>query len=179
MWHTETLSYPWIMADRQIQSLRECTFGDPTFETPTYGFRFSVPSEYCILPHRIFPDDSSLQIVPKAFYFSLNEYISGSVSRVSRGSVLFERTSDGRTIPAVMDALRMGGFLASATTSEYTNPSGVTFTVVRHATGIVEGKYFDWAFAENRDGTILLSLLSQEEVTPSIFETLLDGIEKL
>ncbi len=179
MWHTETLSYPWIMFDRQVQSLRACTFGDPVFETPTYGFRFSVPSEYCILPHRIFPEDSSIQIVPKKFYFVLSEYIKGTVAMASRGSILFERTTEGRTISSVMVALSSGGFLTSATVGEYTNPHGVTFTTVKHASGIVERKYFDWAFVESRDGTILLSLLSQEEATSSMFETLLDGIEEL
>lgn len=178
---TGTLSYPYIMLDRQIQSVRHCTFGEPMFDAPTYGFRFVVSRELCILPHRIFPDDGSIQVVPKGFYFVIGEYASGSVVNAAKGTFLFERTADNRSVPVVMEALQLGGFLKEASTTSVTTSHGVTFTVVRHATGLDPTQYFSWAFTENRAGDILLSVLSHEtkDFSDASFDALLEGVEYL
>lgn len=174
---TGTLSYPYIMVDRQVQSIRYCLFGNPSFETHEYGFRFTVPNDLCILPHRTFPLDGSIQVLPKGFYFVVNEYAKGSVIEASKGAYLFERARDGRTIPVVMDSLKNGGFLTGATTDVVKNSHGVTLTVVRHASGIDPSMHFNWAFAMNRKNDVLLSILTKDIGGSSSFEALIDGVE--
>ncbi len=177
--YTGTLSYPYIMVDRQIQSLGRCVFGDPIFESPFYGFRFTTSPDLCILPHRIFPEDGSIQIVPKGFYFVIMEYAKGSVVEASKGTYLFERRADGRTIPVVMTALEQGGFLDGATTDVVKNIHGIPFTVVRGAKGLNSSLRFNWAFAMNGRDDILLSVLSRETEEDATFQALLDGVEIL
>jgi hypothetical protein len=181
MWmaFTGTLSYPYIMADRQIQSIRHCMFGKPTFDTQDYGFRFTVSPDLCILPHRIFPDDGSIQVVPKGFYFVISEYAKGTVVDASKGTYLFERKADGRTIPIVMNALEKGGFLEGAKTDVVMNKYGVPLTVVRGAKGLDESLRFNWAFAMNGRDDILLSILSPEKGDDASFQMLLDSVELL
>lgn len=176
---TGTLSYPYIMLDRQIQSIRQCVFGKETFDSPDYGFRFTVAPDLCILPHRIFPLDGSIQIVPKGFYFVLTEYAKGTVVEASKGTYLFERKADGRTIPIVMKALEEGGFLEGAKSDVVMNVHGVPFTVVRGAKGLDASLRFNWAFAMNGRDDILLSVLAQEKGDDASFRMLLDAVELL
>jgi hypothetical protein len=176
---TGTLSYPYIMVDRQVQSIRHCTFGQPVFETADYGFRLTVSPGLCILPHRVFPLDGSIQILPKSFYFVGSEYAKGSVALASKGTYLFERTRDGRTVSAVMDSLRNGGFLEGATTEVIENRKGITMTVVHHASGLESGPRFNWAFAMNKKGDTLLSVLQRDEGDEASFRALIDGVDLL
>jgi len=176
---TGTLSYPYIMADRQIESIRYCMFGKPTFETPEYGFRFTVSDDLCILPHRIFPADGSIQVVPKGFYFVITEYAKGTVVDASKGTYLFERKSDGRTIAVVMKALNDGGFLAGATREVVQNVHGVPMTVVWGASGLDPTVRFNWAFAMNGRDDILLSILAKDTNDKEAFRMLIDSVELL
>lgn len=171
-----TLSYPWIMIDRQIQSLVVCTYGTSTFTTEEFGFTFIAPSDFCFLPHRIFPEDTSVQVLPKDFYFSFNEYAKGTVTSAAHATLLFEPAIDGRRPADLVLALEKGGFLEGATLTNETNPAGLYFYKITNAKGIDDTKRFNWAFTMHPDGKSVLTILSAKVDDPTIFNTLIDSV---
>jgi hypothetical protein len=177
MWVGGTIAYPWIMLDRQVQSIAHCTYGSQEFAAAPFGFVISVPNELCILPHRIFPEDTSIQILPRGFYSVWNEYAKGTVIDASVATLLFENMTPERNSATIFHALDAGGFLLSATTTTYKTPNGFTVTEVHNATGIESGKLFDWAFIDHPDGKYTLSILSSHPEDPTIFHKIITSLK--
>jgi hypothetical protein len=176
---TGTLSYPIIMVERQLQLLSRCIFSNSEFVAQDYGFIFLVPNDYCVLPHRLFPEDGSIQIIPRGLYSVINEYAKGTIAAESRASILFDRQSETRNRRAFLATLQAGGFLDGATVEEHTNSTGVKMTIVRNARGIESGKLFQWAFIDHPKRPISVSILSSHVDDPAVFEAVLDGMRAI
>lgn len=176
MYMTDTLSYPYIMASRQIQMIKYCYFGSTKLSSSEYGFSVDVPEKYCLLPNRIFPDDGTVQIVPKGFYFVINEYATGSIINNSKSTLLFEPIASDRNTKSVLEALEKGGFLTEATISEKTNPNKLKITIVKNVKGIDETKHYDWAFVMHPNGKVFLSILLADSDT-TVFDYILDSLK--
>lgn len=176
---TGTLSYPAIMIDRQIQLISRCVFSDSKFVSEDYGLIILAPSDYCILPHRLFPKDGSIQVVPKGWYFVLNEYAAGTIATESRASILFDIRNETRNRKAFLAALEAGGFLDGATVEEHTNTHGIQMTIVHNARGIESGKLFLWAFIDHPTRPISISVLSSRVDDPIVFDAILDGMSAI
>jgi len=174
---TGTLSYPYIMLDRQIQLISRCMFSPSSFDAAPFGYSILVPDDYCVLPHRMFPEDTSIQVVPKGFYFVFNEYAFGSIASASKASILFEPTTPERNKRTLPGILIQGGFASgSSITEEHTNGHDVPFSIVRMATGIEEGKRFHWAFTDNSSTGYTATILTADPAQPEVFESIIDGM---
>lgn len=176
MWWSGTLSYPWIMLDRQIQLIERCTKDTTTFEAVPFHFIISVPPALCILPHRIFPEDTSIQVVPKSYYSVWNEYAKGTIIESSRATFLFEPLTTERNASKIWGALDAGGFLAYASTTTYTTTNGIGVIEVIKASGIEEGKFFDWAFIDHPNGQTTLSILAPHTSDGAVFHELINAL---
>jgi len=176
MFMTGTLSYPWIMLDRQTQLLTRCIHPTQTFDAAPFGFTISAPQNRCILPHRIFPADTSIQIVPEGYYSVWNEYAKGTIAEASLATFLFEPLTPERNAQTILRTLESGGFLVQASTTEYVTANGFTVIEVRNASGIEAGKLFDWALIDHPNGKTTLSILSLHPEDPTIFHELINQL---
>jgi hypothetical protein len=175
---TNTLAYPYILAARQIQSIRDCTFGSPQFKTTSYGFSFTVPDGYCALPNRLFPADGSVEIVPRAWYFSINEYAKGTIASASRASVLFEPVTPVRDPARIVETLVRGHFAEQKNIESTTTPSGIAFTLVNNVLGTDNNRY-DWALATHSNGKYFAEIISPSIAGVSVREEVLDSFSVL
>ena len=157
---TGTLSYPYIMASRQVQSIANCTFGSSSFKTDKYGFSFSVPEKYCILPNRLFPLDGSIEILPKGWYFVFGEYAYGTVARASKATVLFEPITSERDPDLIVNTLVRGKFLNASDVSSTTTASGIKFILANSASGI-DGDLYDWAFTTHPSKKYFVAIVTR------------------
>lgn len=177
MWLAGTLSYPWIMIDRQVQLLTRCEWQKETsFPAKPFHFTIVTPTDLCILPHRIFPEDTTVQIVPRRYYSVWNEYAKGTIVEASRATFLFEPLTSERNAGRIADALSAGGFLRVASTTQYTTPNGFSVIEVHNALGIEDGKLFDWAFIDHPDGQSTLSILSTHTEDQTVFHKLIEAL---
>lgn len=174
---TDTLSYPYILVSRQIQMLKYCRNASSEFVTKEYSFTVKVPDGYCFLPNRLFPDDGSVHILPKGLYSSINEYATGSVINNSKSTLLFEPIRSDRNIQAVLEALKKGGFMSEATSKEMKNKNGVKIYLVTSTKGVDESKYYNWAFIENKEKNVFLSILLSNTEDSSVFDYVLENIK--
>jgi hypothetical protein len=179
MWITDTLSYPFIMTERQYQLIRYCVHPSSTFITTEYGYAFPVPEGYCAIPHRIFPDDGTVHIIPKGWYFVFNEYAKGTVTENSVATLLFIHDSNGEEISSNINSLRMGGFLDEATSKEMTNAKGLSIREFDNAKGILEGKRFNWAFIVNPNNKTSLTVLLNTVHETKIYDDIIAKIEAI
>lgn len=171
-----TISYPWILLDRQVQLIARCNFGDQQFLAEPFGVTITAPADLCILPHRIFPEDTSVQIVPRGTYSVWNEYAKGTIIEATRATLLFENTTSERNASTIMHGLDAGGFLKQASTTEYRTANGLMVTEVHNASGIEEGTLFDWAFIDLPGGHYTLSILSQHPEDQTIFHEVINNL---
>lgn len=155
-----TLSYPYIMIDRQIQTLRDCTFGSNSMEAEKFGFSFSIPEGYCILPNRLFPLDGSVEIVPKGFYFVFNEYALGTVAQASVETLLFEPVVSDRDVEKIISTLESGGFASKGEAVSTTTSRGIKFTLLNKALG-TDGLLYDWEFTTHPDGKYFVGIVGK------------------
>ena len=176
MFVTDTLSYPYILTSRQIQMLKYCYSGSNEFNTTEYGFTVNIPDGYCFLPNRLFPDDGSIQILPKGLYSVINEYAKGTVILNSKSTLLFEPIVSDRNTPAVLDALKSGGFMSDATIKKWTNNNKVNIYLVSNTKGVDESRHYNWAFIEHPNGKVFLSILLSNINDSVIFNYILDNI---
>lgn len=176
LWLTDTWSYPLIMLSRQIQLIRDCAYPETTFISPDHGFAFAVPAGYCALPHRRFPEDGTIQIVPGGWYFVINEYAYGSVARVSEAAVFMERTSTKRNRSAIIDAMTRGGFFADAPRKDLTNESELAMTTFANVRGVDEESRYNWAFIESPDGSALVTAVTDRVADPRIFDAVVASV---
>lgn len=176
---TGTLSYPYIMAERQIQLLNHCVHPTTTFIADPFGYKVTIPKGYCALPHRIFPNDGTVQIVPEGYYFVLNEYTKGTVTESAVATLLFFPDKNGEEVGANIDALRRGKFLEEATYRSEKNPHEILITQFDNATGIIEGKRFDWAFTVHTEGKSSMTALTDKTNQTQLFNEILNGVEEV
>lgn len=174
---TDTLSYPYILISRQVQMLKYCRQGSTEFTTTEYSFTVKIPDGYCFLPNRIFPDDGSIHILPKGLYSSINEYATGSVINNSKSTLLFEPIRNDRNTPAVLEALQKGGFMSDATSKEWVNKYGTKIYLVMNVKGVDVTKHYDWAFIENTNKKIFLSVLLSNTDDSTVFDYILENIK--
>lgn len=174
-----TLLYPYIMVSRQIQMIKYCQFGSNEFKTNEFGFNIKIPDEYCFLPHRIFPRDGSVQVLPKGAYFVINEYAKGTVIEASKSTLLFEPIIPTRNTKDIMQTLKAGKFLEEASESDLVNKSGLKVHLARNVRGVDSASHYDWAFIEHPNGEILLSILLSKIQEPEIFDYIVDNIESI
>lgn len=180
MTYTGTLSYPYILIDRQIGLLKYCSGnGTQVLDTEKFGFHIISPEGYCLLPHRIFPEDGSIQVVPNGSYSVISEYGKGTIIGAARATILFEQTEAGRSPKELIEKMGQGGFLKEATINEFTNKQGLRILLVKNSTGLDEGKYYNWAFIVHPDGKVLISLLTAHPEDPTIFNYVMDNIAAL
>ncbi len=173
---TGTITYPYIMIDRQIQSIRDCTFGSSSFKTDTYGFSFTVPEGFCVLPNRLFPLDGSIEIVPKGWYFVLNEYIKGTVARGSRATLLFEPVLPDRDPQQIVETLVKGGFLDRSHISATTTATGLSYTLLDSALG-TDAEAYDWAFTTGAGGQYFLGIVMHHKQDDPVWNHLLNSLQ--
>lgn len=178
MWQNGTITYPWIMLDRQVQLLSRCAHGGQTFVADPFGVTITAPDAMCILPHRIFPEDTSVQIVPRGYYSVWNEYAKGTIVEAARATFLFEQHTSERNAQVILGALDAGGFLTHASTTNYVTPNGLAVTEVHNASGIEEGKLFDWAFIDLPGERYTLSILSSHPEDQAIFHSLINTLDR-
>ena len=172
---TGTLSYPYIMVDRQIESIRECTFGTTHFVTDTYGFSFTVPEGYCSLPNRLFPRDGSIEIVKKGWYFVINEYAKGTVAKGSQATLLFEPIVHDRDPGIIIQNLVNGRFLDMKNVSTMTNARGIEFTIAQNALG-TDDELYDWAFATHPNKQYFVAIVTKHNTDASVLKSLLETL---
>lgn len=174
---TGTLSYPYIMTIRQIDLIHYCRNGLNTFDTKVYGFQLSAPEGYCIIPNRVFPENATIQVLPKGLYSVLSEYISGTVVVNTRATIYLEPITAVRNTKSILDTLLKGGFLAEAKMSEKILPGGLHASIVRNAKGIEDGSYFDWAFVDHPDGkSVLMLLLPHTNGDATVFDYIVEHL---
>ena len=157
---TGTLSYPYILADRQIELISRCAFGSNSFKTDTYGYSFSAPKGYCVLPDRQFPVDGSIEIVPKGWYFVFNEYAEGTIAKGAKATVLFEPMTTDRNPDSIIHSLIDGKFLKATNISSTINSSGIGFTLANSVLG-TDNQPYNWAFATRSDKKYFLAIVTK------------------
>lgn len=173
---TGTLSYPYIMFDRQVQSIADCTFGSTEFVTDDYGASFSVPAGFCVLPNRIFPRDGSIEIVPKGWYFVFNEYAKGTVAKSSEATILFEPVTADRDPNFIIQNLVNGKFLNISHVSATTTASGVEFTLADNTYG-TDGELYDWAFAVHPNKKHFVAIVAKHSANHTVLRRLLETFQ--
>ena len=179
---TGTLSYPYILIDRQVVLTKYCSDeGIRDITTKEFGFRIVGPEGYCLLPHRMFPEDGSIQVVPKGSYSVINEYAKGTIIEAAQATILFEQTEKGRSPKELVEKMGQGGFLKEAKISEFKNRQNLDVLLVSNSTGLDEesAAHFNWAFIANPNGKILASVLTSHPETPEVFNYIVDNISAL
>ncbi len=178
---TGTLSYPYILVDRQIELLKYCSKGTTEFDTKDFGFHISAPAGYCILPHRIFPADGSIQIVPAGKYSVINEYAKGTIIGAAQATILFEKTEEGRSPEQLLEKMRQGGFLKEAKITEFTNKQNLRIVLATNTTGLdtETNPHFNWAFVVHPNGKVMTSVLTAHPETPETFNYILDHLSAI
>lgn len=156
--------------------IKSCVYGANSMNISEFGFAIQVPEGNCILPNREFPLDTTIQIVPRGFYFVLNEYISGSIVNNTKATLIFEPENDARNVEVIMQSLRAGGFLKNARVSTITNSQGAEIVEVKNAAGIDGQGSYDWAFIRNVKKKTLLSVLLIHTDDSGVYESLLKTI---
>jgi hypothetical protein len=174
MIYSGTLSYTLILVQRQTQLLRTCVYPNTHFFTTAFASQFNVPKGFCILPHRIFPADTSIQVVPRGWYNVISEYSKGTIAQESVASIQFEPTSLGRTAVSIEDALQTGGFMNHATTSTYINPAGWQVLEIRGVTSILDNSTYNWAFLTHPNGQILVSIVVPANKDQTVLHTIVN-----
>ncbi len=172
---TNTLAYPYIILDRQVQSLKDCTFGSTHFTTDFYRFSFSSPEGYCVLPNRLFPEDGSIEIVPKGWYFVLNEYAQGTVAEASRATLLFEPVTVERDPEKIIQTLVNGKFLDMSNVSIKTASSGIEFVLANSTRG-TDDELYDWAFATHPDKNNFVAIVARHSTDQVVRDYLLETL---
>jgi hypothetical protein len=175
MGFTGTLSYPFIMIDRQIQSISDCTFGSNNFTTDTYGFSFSVPEGYCVLPNRLFPLDGSVEIVPKGWYFVFNEYAKGTIANSSQATLLFEPITDKRDLELIIRTLEAGRFLSMSNVSSTTSSSGIIFISADNVLG-ADNQLYDWVFTIHPNKKFFLEIITRHLADKTVLKYFLENL---
>ena len=170
-----TLSYPYIMLDRQVQMIRFCGYGSNEFVASEFGVELSIPTGNCFLPNRIFPSDTGIQVLPKGFYFVLNEYIKGTVVQSSKSTITFEPVTGERSPETVMENLKRGGFLSDAKIEKYKNKNGLDVTMARNVSGLDAGTHYDWAFVMVPGGKYFFSVMLDKTDQREVFEYLVEN----
>ncbi len=173
---TGTLSYPYILFDRQIQSIRDCTFGSQYFNSVTNKFSFSAPEGYCVLPNRLFPVDGSVEIVPKGWYFVINEYAKGTVAKGSAVTLLFEPVTSERDPKKIIQTLIHGNFAEEKNVSTLTTPNGTVFTTLTNTRG-TDDNFYDWAFTVHPDKKVFLAVVTKHTEQNPAKDFLLNSIQ--
>lgn len=175
-----TLSYPYILIDRQIELRKYCAHGGiQEFDAPTFGFHISAPSEYCVLPHRIFPEDTSIQIVPTGNYSVINEYGKSTIINATRATLLFEHLEQGRSPEELIAKMRQGGFLQGATEKEFQTKQGLHVFLLENTGGLDGTSRYSWAFILHPDGKSLLSVLTEYPEAPDTFNYIINNLSAL
>lgn len=178
MYIAGTISYPYIMADRQLQSLRLCTFGDhSTFDAKEFGFTLAVPEGYCVFPNRQYPSDGSYQLIPKGFYFSFNEYAFGTVAEASRGYIMTEELNQRRSTEGVLAAFMGGRFIDDGFIATSTNKNGLLVTRVNHVADVFYTGFYDWVLVDHPNGKYFLSGYVPANVDHAVFDSMVDHIK--
>jgi len=157
---TDTLSYPYILADRQIELISRCVFDSNNFTTDFYGYSFSAPKGYCVLPDRLFPVDGSIEIVPRGWYFVFNEYAEGTIAEGAKATLLFEPMTTERNPDSIIHSLISGKFLDATNIGSTINSSGVGFTLANNVLG-ADNRPYDWAFATRPDKKYFLAIVTK------------------
>lgn len=170
-----TLSYPYIMIDRQIQSLKDCSFGSSSFTTDKYGFSFQVPDGYCVLPNRLFPLDGSIEIIPKGFYFVFNEYAKGSIASASKATVLFEPVTQDRDPGQIIETLIKGKFLVAENVSSGVSESGINYTIANKASGTDE-KLYDWVFISHPNKKYFVAIVAKHSESNEVVKRFIETV---
>lgn len=174
-----TLSYPYIMLDRQVQMIKFCNNGTTVFGATEFGIELSIPEGNCFLPNRIFPSDTGIQVLPKGFYFVLNEYIKGSVVENSKSTITFEPVTGERSSEMVMDNLKRGGFLSDAKVEKYKNKNGLDVILARNVSGLDAGTHYDWAFVVKPGGKYFFSVMLDKTDQREVFDYLVENAKAI
>jgi hypothetical protein len=158
---TRTLAYPYIMLDRQAELIDRCAFGLNSFSADRYGYSFSVPEGYCILPDRLFPTDGSIEIVPRGWYFVFNEYAKGTIAEGAKATLLFEPLTTDRNPNTIIHNLIAGKFLDETHISNTINPASIGFTLADSVLG-TDNQLYNWAFATRPDKKYFLAIITKQ-----------------
>jgi hypothetical protein len=177
---TNTLSYPYILISRQIGLTKYCAHGGINeLTTREFGFQIISPTGYCLLPHRLFPADGSIQVVPNGNYSVINEYAKGSIIKAAQATILFEKAEAGRSPQELVEKMRQGRFLDEAQVSEFTNKKGLHIVLLKNTIGLDETSHYDWAFIMHPNGTVLFSILTAHPENPDVFNYVIDNISAI
>jgi len=160
MTFTGTLSYPYILADRQIELISRCVFDSNNFTTDYYGYSFSAPKGYCVLPDRLFPVDGSIEIVRKGWYFVFNEYAEGTIAEGAKATLLFEPMTADRNPDSIIHSLISGKFLNPTNIGSTINPAGIGFTLANNVLG-ADNQPYNWAFSTRSDKKYFLAIVTK------------------
>jgi hypothetical protein len=171
-----TLSYPYIMVERQVQMIKYCRESHTDFLASDFGFTLETPEGYCFLPNREYPKDTTVQILPKGNYFVLNEYIKGTVIENSRATVIFEPVTKERNPESMIEAMAKGGFLQGSNTQDIENKNGVKMILIRGAKGIDVNERSDWAFILNKKGNYMVSILLNKPEISDVYNYLVENL---
>jgi hypothetical protein len=172
LWASGGLEFLMIVVERQAQSVRQCVFGGSAFDASAHGLRVIAREGYCILPHRLYPEDGSLHVLPRGFYFVLAEYFRGSVLLASQTGIYIE-PANGRTPQDIVHVLDAGGFLAGATREDRTNGEGLAFIILRDTLGADGEARFDRAYLLSPDGQYLVTILARRAEDRATFDAVL------
>lgn len=178
--YTGKLSYPWILLDRQSELISRCVISSTTEVLATsFNFRASVPATSCVVPHRIFPEDGTVQIIPRGLYGVISEYAKGSIINASEGTLLFEPLTKERNAEAIVHTLIEGGFINQSSVQTYKNSAGLTIIEVTGASSIEPKKIYNWAFIDNPDGKSMVSILIPQKEKQNVFHTLIKTMNQV
>ena len=172
---TGTLSYPYIFADRQIELLSRCVFSSNNFSTDFYGYSFSAPKGYCVLPDRLFPTDGSIEIVPRGWYFVFNEYAEGTIAQEAKVTLLFEPITNERNPASIIHNLINGKFLNAINIGSTINSSGIGFTLVKNVLG-ADNQTYNWAFATRPDKKYFLAVVTKSSDDQTVGQYILKDL---
>jgi len=176
MGFTGTLSYPYILLDRQIELISDCAFGTNNFTTNVYGYSFSVPKKYCILPDRLFPVDGSIEIVPSGWYFVFNEYAKGTIAEGAKATLLFEPVVADRDPQLIIQSLIKGSFLNPNNISSIKNSSGIDFILADSVLG-ADNQLYNWAFSIRPDKKYFLAIITKHSDDQTVGKDLLENLK--
>lgn len=177
---TGTLSYPYILANRQVILNKYCKHGGINdFQTTDFGFRILAPEGQCILPHRSFPKDTSIQVLPAGKYSVINEYAKGTIIDAARATILFEHITSDRNPKEILARMRLGGFLDNAQVTEFTNKNGLHVFLAKNTIGIDGVSHFDWAFITHPNKDIMFTMITAHPESPEVFDYVLENLSPM